>query len=377
MPDYSSEGTPRTIDVDPESWAREFYDPQILAIEHERFAAAGIWHLLGLTSDIPGHDDWFTADIVGHSVFVQRFHNKIAAFENVCAHRFFPIRTEQRGHGTVRCGFHGWTYNAEGNAVAVPMCEELYGSTRAELGRKLLPVEIGICGGLIFGRLPAPPGDHALRPTLEAYLGAAEPALRRLTAALTPVGVIDMVVEANWKFCYHLTLDDYHIVAVHPETFGANGPVRPGSYRYFFDGEHSASFIHGDGVPEAAFPAYMEACKRGLPERAGYQIFQIFPNIFVSFAGGVVCVGRYTPLGSERTAHRAWFCQALEPGEAPFTPEQVTGCMEFARRNHADDGTAAERLQMAARQIWMKPAFSAQEERVAYFDRAYGALIRR
>ena len=47
-------------------------------------------------------------------------------------------------------------------------------------------------------------------------------------------------VPANWKFLTHVTLDDYHIVAVHPSTFGANGYLKAKEVTYARFGRHSA-----------------------------------------------------------------------------------------------------------------------------------------
>ena len=305
---------PHTIDIDPAAWAREFQDGAILAREHALFGTQ-LWHLLGPAAWVREEGDWITASIGGKSVFVQRFRDDLAAFENVCAHRFYPLREGARGNGPLRCGFHGWMYNRHGEAIGVPLCEELYGRTRRELNRRLRPVALAQCGGLLFGRLPGENG-----PSLEAYLGELAPILARLTEELAPASTIETIAEANWKFCCHAALDE-----------SGGRPV--------FHGLHSAAH---DGEQ---------------PLR-----LHIFPSVTMTIAGSVSRISRYTPLSESRTRHDTW----------AFAAETE----DLARRDHAAEDTLATQLQSAVPQIWAPPIFGAGEERIAHFDAAYGSLMR-
>ncbi len=87
---------------------------------------------------------------------------KLFALENRCAHRQVPLTHGVVEGCTVRCGYHGWAYGADGQCVDVPY-----------LGRERLPngVKAYPCAevdGLIF----IFPGDPALAPArLPASLG--------------------------------------------------------------------------------------------------------------------------------------------------------------------------------------------------------------
>ena len=99
---------------------------------------------------------WFRASIATRSVFVQRFGEELRGFENVCAHRFYPLRLEARGNGPVICGFHGWHYNRDGRVVGAPISNIVFGKLPHELGVRLRPIEVATCGSMIFGRFPSP-----------------------------------------------------------------------------------------------------------------------------------------------------------------------------------------------------------------------------
>lgn len=99
-------------------WAASAANEQ--AFQQEQARLGRIWTLLGLTLDVAKDGDWFTAELGGRSVFVQRFGDTLKGFENRCAHRFYPLRTKEKGNGPIKCGFHEWAYNQEGRAVSIP-----------------------------------------------------------------------------------------------------------------------------------------------------------------------------------------------------------------------------------------------------------------
>jgi phenylpropionate dioxygenase-like ring-hydroxylating dioxygenase large terminal subunit len=353
-------------------WVRDFSDPAVFAAERQVFA--GTWHLLGPLSDIAEDGDWFTTTLAGRSVFVQRFRDEIVAFENICAHRFFPLRTEERGNGPIRCGFHGWTYNRRGEPLGVPLCEALFDQAPQDLNRTLRQVEIAICGGLIFGRLPAAEGIG-----LGAYLGATREPIRALTEAYPrKLGMFRQTIQANWKLAFHLTLDDYHIVSVHPDSFGADGPLREGRYRYYDLGAHSALFVDHAGLDEGAYRRFRAECTLGIVQTTAYRIIQVFPNVtvFLGMFGGVWLAGvaDYQPIGPTETLCRMWL---FARDDTTTDPAEADRSVAIVARVAEQDRIAAETLQQGTRQIWQQPALSRQEARIAWFDREYAAVMGR
>ncbi|HUK58867.1 MAG TPA: SRPBCC family protein [Stellaceae bacterium] len=364
----------------PEAWRRGLVDGDVFRSEQARLRS--IWTLIGLTTELRRDGDWIARDLWGHSVFVQRFGDTIKGFENRCAHRFHPVRNADNGNGPVRCGFHGWRYDQDGVAVAIPMCGELFGCTPGELNARLSPVEISVCGTLIFGRIDA----CGARESLPEYLGAMAPILETLSAEAGPAQRFDRPVAANWKLTYQITLDDYHIVAVHPSTFGAGGHRTRDSLSYFRAGPHIA--MMGAKTRNPTLAAMSEACRAGHYEPDGYRIFHIFPNLVVLHTRNMrrwfVLVAQHRALAVDRTLVRTWVFPAsfgLPRSAAeritdmvldlPLTLIMRTGASMIA----AEDNAVCARLQSVAHQTSGVPILGAEEERVAWFDEAYARIM--
>jgi phenylpropionate dioxygenase-like ring-hydroxylating dioxygenase large terminal subunit len=364
------------------AWSNALKDPH--AFEREQDTLGRVWTLLGLTTDAPNDGDWFRATLGRRSVFVQRFGEELRGFENVCVHRFFPLRTEDRGNGVIRCGFHHWQYNKDGVAVGIPKCKELFGITPRELGARLRTIDVATCGSLIFGRFRS--DDH--KETLEEFLGEGFPILAALCNLKSPPHLHHTLVKANWKLNFHVTLDDYHIVAVHRDTFGKQGYLDNEVVKYYRFGWHSAYFYDTD---ERALKKMVEECRNGTYQTEGYRIFQFFPNLLVvhleAARNTYVLVQNYTPIAHDKNMLRTWIFPAplqhrkmgfvdtvLQWLVKPFLPIAVP---LYAKKITGEDNTVCERIQENAHQIEGWPILSVQEERVTWFEEVYNEAMGR
>src|SRR6201990_165227 len=91
-----------------------------------------VWQQVGRVEDLPKVGSFLTYDILDDSVIVVRTGpDTLTAHHNVCVHRGrrlvdTPERTKSAcGHKkSFVCGFHGWTYDADGNCIHVPEKED-------------------------------------------------------------------------------------------------------------------------------------------------------------------------------------------------------------------------------------------------------------
>lgn len=364
------------------------HDPRAFAGEQARLGK--IWTFLGLSSAVSGINDWFTASLGGRSVVVQRFEAGLRAFENRCAHRGYPLRTEARGNGALVCGFHHWRYNADGLALGIPECPAMFGKTPRELDARLEPVEIDTCGGLMFGRF----GGGANIP-LRDWLGPAFPILAHVSDALAgglarPSGTFERVVRANWRYMMDISLDDYHIVAVHPSTFGQEGYIPDANIHYARFGAHSAYLSGGEAGELARFA---QECEAGTFQPARYRILQLFPTLIASMVRALhfngdsywfLVLQHLIPEAHDRTRSISHFfpLRQAETDSLPrqlirkaFWPGTSLGFRYYARRVHMEDNAACETLQASARQDAPPPRLARQEERIGWFSESYADAL--
>lgn len=361
-------------------WARTLVDP--LAFAHEQRCLSFAWTFLGFTHDVENDGDWFRASLATRSVFVQRFGAELKGFENVCAHRFYPLRTKDKGNGPIVCGFHHWRYDGDGAAIGIPKCQENFGTVSRALGARLNPIEIATCGTLVFGRFPA----QIRRETLEEFLGDGFPILAALSRSRSPPQTLTMPVAANWRLNLHISLDDYHTVALHPTTFGKNGYIRREDITYVRFGLHSA-FLD-TRVPDA-FARMSAACASGSFRATHYCIFQILPNLIVALfrSDGMFfhCYFQQSvPVAHDRSiqsirlfpapfpADHAWHVRWTRTLSDPVRNRLLP---HYVRRVGREDNDACERLQQVAHQVDKAPFLSAIEERIGWFEQSYRQLV--
>lgn len=355
-----------------EAWARTLTsEPDFLK---EQAALGTCWTLLAVAEDLLNDGDWVRAVLGGKSVFIQRFGGQLKGFENRCAHRFFPLRTADKGNGPIVCGFHHWRYDRDGLALGIPHCVEVYGKTPREIGARLPPLEIATCGSLVFGRFPSDGGE-----SLETFLGDGFPILQVLADMPARTYKVADDINANWMLLVQITLDDYHLVAVHHrKTYSMNEEME--YHRFGHDNQHSAQFVHTRETP-----AIMAAqCLAGHCEPNDYRIFNIFPNLAVSLFRAkpywYCFIQQFIPLSAGRSRQRGWFYRTkiaveetalekfIEPISEIIRPRIVRRVIE---RIGDEDHRACEQLQSVAAQADAWPILSSQEKRIEWFWEAY------
>ncbi len=355
-------------------WALPFVDQS--AFEREQARLEGIWTFLGLAQDVASDGDWFRATIATRSVFVQRFGAELKGFENHCAHRFFPLRTADRGNGPVVCGFHHWRYDANGLAIGIPMGPELFGATPRDIGAALTPIDVATCGSFVFGRF-----RHGTSESLEEFLGDAFPLLEAISHMPQSPHRVTTTAQANWRLCMHITLDDYHTVAVHPTTFGKTGYPHRVAMGYFRFGLHSAFLSTPD---PNALKTLLAACRDGSIRSSYYFIVQIFPNLVISHGRSdaqfwQILVQQYEPATHNRSNFRSFtYPSPFAADHAPhvrwtrrFTdPWRALAVRHVVGKVRNEDHAVCEAIQAVAHQIETPPTFGALEERVAWFEEA-------
>jgi phenylpropionate dioxygenase-like ring-hydroxylating dioxygenase large terminal subunit len=363
---------------------RPLFDAGAFAAEQARLGR--LWTLLGFASDLRRENDWFRTMLGGRSVFVQRFRDGLRGFENRCAHRSYPLRNADRGHGPIICGFHHWSYDAEGIAAGIPNCQDAFGCKPRELGLGLTRLELATCGDLIFGRFPdgGPSLEQALGPAFEV-IAALCPDLGRAARAVLPV-------RANWRLLNWISLDDYHLAAVHSGTFGRKSRYVPSKHlNYVRLGPHSAYFL---GEASGTMEDWLARLRGGGPDPVIYRILNLFPDTSIALAPPVRAFGmvfrylvifRTIALAHDRSEVSVRVLRWQPEGSGRSLASRFIDLGEPARRLLAqrvvmhilrEDQAICERLQAEAQAIAPDPLLGAAETRVGWFNEAYADAMR-
>jgi nitrite reductase/ring-hydroxylating ferredoxin subunit len=238
--------------------------------------------MLAPTAELPRPGDYKAMDAVGVPVLLTRGKDgKVRAFLNSCTHRGTAVALGSGNASRFVCGYHGWTFNREGELIGVASREDFGEVCTEELGLKPFPVLEK--AGLIWAVL-----DPNSTLDIEAFLSGYDDLLAGFEFEKWEFFESRTLVGPNWKIAYDGYLDFYHLPVLHADTFGRNIPNKALFYSF---GPHtrvnapSTVLPMPDGLdladladkPESEWPT--EALMNG--------VWTIFPHISIAtFYGG-------------------------------------------------------------------------------------------
>ena len=161
-------------------------------------------------------------------VLVRPKEGAVFALENRCAHRQVPLDAGVVSGCAIRCGYHGWTYDASGKCIDVPYL----GKGKLPNGVKSYPCRE--VAGLVF----IFPGDPALAERFSRSLGGLRKRLQ--DPPLRPRGQLPLLVHAREP-------DGHEPSVPAPQTDGADPPAlsRPAPRRGLAGGASTHSRAPG------------------------------------------------------------------------------------------------------------------------------------
>ncbi len=190
--------------------ARAYTDPAIFERERREVFARS-WVPVCSTAQVAEPGQFVASSIGGEPVVVIRGDDGVLrALSNVCRHRAsLLVREAGSCPRVLRCPYHGWTYDHEGQLVGVP---EARGFDDLDRDAVSLPqFQVGLMADLVCVNL-----DPGAEP-LEGWFGELESrfvafGLGRLTVS----GPFIDEYPHNWKVIADNYLEGYHIPVGHP-----------------------------------------------------------------------------------------------------------------------------------------------------------------
>lgn len=204
-----------------------FLSREYLALEKERVWPK-VWQMVERLEDFPDVGDWITYNVGDESIVVTRVAEgdtpeAFRAFHNVCPHRgrqlvsvpdMMPGKVHSvRGKGRKNfiCGFHGWTFNNDGENTYILDPQDWQNRLTPEL-TCLSKVKVGIWGGFIYINM-----DPDCEPLAE-FMGRAGEILDHFDLAGMRYKWRQWAIyPCNWKTAIEAFLEPYHVAGTHTQ----------------------------------------------------------------------------------------------------------------------------------------------------------------
>ena len=179
-----------------------------------------VWNMAARLEDIPEVGDFITYNIADDSIVIIRIaEDELRAYHNVCPHRGRQLVNTPDDVNCVKgrkknfvCGFHGWTYNLEGENTYILDKDDWKGSLEQKERVCLSPVKVDTWGGWIYINM-----DPDCEPLLE-FLGEVD-------RILSPYQFEKMrykwrqwaIYPCNWKTAIEAFMEPYHVAGTHSQ----------------------------------------------------------------------------------------------------------------------------------------------------------------
>ena len=175
---------------------------------------------------------------------------RVGCLDSHCAHRGTSLeygRVEERG---IRCCYHGWLYDVEGQCIEMP-CEQPGYADKMNVWQPAYPVYE--YGGLVFIYM-GPPAKRPVFPIYDiAHVDGRDDVILRGMRLWDDHGV-GFVRDCNWLQNFENVMDPYHLLMLHATN----------------SGDQFGSALTADGAPDIGF----EITDLGVR----YRFFRALPN---------------------------------------------------------------------------------------------------
>lgn len=277
----------------------EFYFDKNLYKAEIRNIFGRSWLYFCHQSQIPNSGDFIVGEIGGQSVYAIRAKDgRVLGFFNVCQHRAHQL-LEGAGNvkNVLRCPYHSWVYDIEGNLRGAPKAECVAGFAKEEV--KLQPIGVEVVGGFVFVNL-----DAGAAPLSQAVPDFAEKLLRMCPEApqLKYVQRQDFSIRANWKVVVENFLENYHSFFSGPAHGQLSDVIDQDTYQWTIEGK-VIEFLGRGGTAEK-LPYALHEARQFTGRDLGFQIVFLWPNVaFLLLPGAnMMLVFLVNPTGPETTA---------------------------------------------------------------------------
>jgi choline monooxygenase len=182
------------------------------------------WIVVGVSSSVPEVGDAKPFNLMGIPLLILRDkNNKIRVFHNVCSHRgMILVKEECKIKNTIRCPYHSWSYNFNGELIATPHVggmniHETEGFIKSKSNLKEISTHVWM--DLIFINVNKNKKDfeQSIDPLEKQWSKFISKEDQKLIRHARDFGYFNMEVKSNWKLAIENYCESYHLPWVHPE----------------------------------------------------------------------------------------------------------------------------------------------------------------
>ncbi len=182
------------------------------------------WTAIGVGSSIPKIGDVKPYNLLGIPLILIRDKNMVVrVFHNVCSHRGFKLLDKACTlKNVIRCPYHSWAYNFNGQLVATPHIGGLNNHESPNFNKtnsNLKEVKTKLWMDIIFVNINSNEldFDQYIKPLEERWSKFINKDDQKLIVKSNDYGYFSLEVKTNWKFAIENYCESYHLPTIHPE----------------------------------------------------------------------------------------------------------------------------------------------------------------
>ena len=182
------------------------------------------WTAIGVGSSIPKIGDAKPYNLLGIPLILIRDKNMdVRVFHNVCSHRGFKLLDKAcKLKNVIRCPYHSWAYDFNGQLVATPHIGGLNNHQSTNFNKtksNLKEVKTKLWMDIIFVNINSNEldFDQYVKPLEERWSKFINKDDQKLIVKSNDHGYFSLEVKANWKFAIENYCESYHLPTIHPE----------------------------------------------------------------------------------------------------------------------------------------------------------------
>ncbi len=326
----------------------DYLSPEVFAAERDRwFRRRPVVACLGADVREPG--DCFGFESGGVPLVVLRHGDGgLRAFVNICRHRGSPLVAPGPGNvsRSLRCGFHGWTYDLDGVVIARP--HSLGGfDALADGSSALFARPVAEAHGLVLVR---PEGREPIDVDT-TLAGMGEELSEFAFGRYHRFDEWRSEWTANWKLLVDTFLETYHVPALHPDTVARHFVVAPSLSQAFGPNQRFHSLMRSVLSLRERPEDEWDLLAHGTVE------YLVAPATVLNFSVDHLALYQFRPTAPDRTevSLTLYTPEALDPA-SPDDPQaehyrrtlalhqRVSGGQDFTKQEQIQRGLASGAL---------------------------------